>query len=334
MIDYRVYNRDVNYSLLIMENAQVLYDRILDGGKDEIDKLIADSTAEHYFLDFKRKRDSDSAQLESDDRNNLGKALSGFANSQGGILIWGVDKTDGPSGTMSYNLIKNPKLFVESLNRAISEVVTPFVDAVDSQVVFESGGEGVVATYVPESEKTPHRRIRDAKYYLRSGDSFRVMEHSQLEDMFGRRSHPKLELEVSASLAFESRPAPTFKLNISLKNIGRAVTQNYGFDLDLPTKVLPANSQKPKLVYLRQGGEIVTMKYRNSGDSTPIYPEELAVLMPNNYNLGHVQFELTRSQFDNWKGMELSYKIYSENMMPLEGIMKFGDLFKNEPYFS
>jgi hypothetical protein len=40
------------------------------------------------------------------------------------------------------------------------------------------------------------------RYYKRSGDTFRRMEHFDLEDMFGRRPRPKLELQI------DTRPAP------------------------------------------------------------------------------------------------------------------------------
>lgn len=311
-----------------MENAKVLYERILHGGKSEIDNLIDDKTAEHYFLDFKLKTDSDGGKLlDHYDRDNLATAMSGFANSQGGLLIWGVKKTDGKKGSM--HLIKNPKMFVESLNRAVSEVITPFVDAVDSRVVFENSGEGVVVTHIPMSEKTPHRSLRDSHYYLRIGDSFKVMEHTQLEDMFGRRSRPKLKLEATISFAFASKPEPTFRLKLILNNIGKAITQHYGFDLELPAKLLQSSPRREGLVYEQSVTAVSKLKYRNSlvTSPVPIYPGEVVLLMPNNYVLGHEEFRLSKSQFESWKGMDLHYKVYSENMMTQEAVMKFGDMF-------
>jgi predicted HTH transcriptional regulator len=46
---------------------------------------------------YKTKRDSRTPQLEDDDRKNLAKALSGFANSSGGVLLWGVKGNPVPT---------------------------------------------------------------------------------------------------------------------------------------------------------------------------------------------------------------------------------------------
>jgi hypothetical protein len=43
---------------------------------------------EHLLLDFKTVN---SASFNRDDRRSLACALSGFANSSGGLIVWGVD---------------------------------------------------------------------------------------------------------------------------------------------------------------------------------------------------------------------------------------------------
>lgn len=319
-----------------MDNAQALFDRLLANGKQETDKLITDKEAEHHFLDFKAKSDSNGKnKLNPDDDKNFGKALSGFANAQGGVIIWGIDKRKGQP--MQYKLIESPELFVESLNQRISEVAIPFVEGVDNRTIFNERGAGVVATYVPMSEKTPHQYIHDKHYYLRIGDSFKPMEHGQLEDMFGRRSRPNLRLDVKAKFFADSKPNPTFTLNISLENIGRAITQLYGFDILFPISMIKpeckVNQRMHTFLKPSATSQFGTLYYRNTEDMdrNPIYPNETVNLTPNNYKLGHIQFELSKNQYNTWKTMEIPYKVYSENMMTKEGSVLFGDLFPDPP---
>ena len=233
---------------------------------------------------------------------------------------------------MNYALIEKPKLFVESLNRAVSELVTPYVDGVDSIVVFEKGSKGCVLTYIPESEKTPHRSLSDNLYYLRAGDSFRKMEHFQLEDMFGRRMRPKLSMQISCPLSHPSRPDATYKLDISLRNEGRAISQLFGFDLEFPDMLNRPNhgiTGRENLITHSDKAGIIVIKYRNvdDNDKSPMYPGETKRITPHNYRLGHLQFLCSKQSLRGWKDRKLSYTIYSDSMQPIQGEFLFGDLF-------
>ena len=75
-----------------MSRAIDLFSRIEQGGQAAILELIATRKSEELFLDFKRSADNGAAaRLHDNDRNNLAKAISGFGNSEGGIVVWGVD---------------------------------------------------------------------------------------------------------------------------------------------------------------------------------------------------------------------------------------------------
>ena len=59
-------------------------------GENFINRLRADSTEENLQLEFKTKKSPAELELHKEDKQNLGKALSGFSNAEGGIVIWGV----------------------------------------------------------------------------------------------------------------------------------------------------------------------------------------------------------------------------------------------------
>lgn len=54
-------------------------------------KIIDEQQEEYLFLDFKLKTDPRSPNLSKDDKKNYAKALSGFSNTSGGIIIWGIN---------------------------------------------------------------------------------------------------------------------------------------------------------------------------------------------------------------------------------------------------
>lgn len=227
-----------------MENAEIIFKLLLSNKKKETDRMIDELESEHGLFDFKCKSNNDeSLDLDKYDRKNFSKALSGFANAAGGLLIWGINKKNKKKG--KYQLIKNPERFIENLNIAIAELAMPFVEGVHNKLIFKDKNKGLVVTYIPESDKTPHMAMPEKLYYKRIGDSFRILEHRDVEDMFGRRSRPKLTLDLKAKQTVQSKSEATYSLSIGINNEGKAISQNYGFDFEFITKLLKSDVNNP-----------------------------------------------------------------------------------------
>ena len=74
------------------DRAKELFDRLVSEGESAINEFIAEAASEELFLDFKRSANNgDGPRIHQDDRNNLAKAVSGFGNSEGGTIVWGVE---------------------------------------------------------------------------------------------------------------------------------------------------------------------------------------------------------------------------------------------------
>ena len=82
-----------------MDRASELFERLQADGLAALKRILDEEEPESLFLDYKKSatRQEDRALARSD-RENLSKALSGFANSEGGLLIWGVDARREPNG--------------------------------------------------------------------------------------------------------------------------------------------------------------------------------------------------------------------------------------------
>src|ERR1022692_4832237 len=74
-----------------MGRAEDLFALITDRGEPAIDEFIAEWQSEELFLDFKRSASNGAGRRLTDhDRDNLGRAISGFGNSEGGLIVWGA----------------------------------------------------------------------------------------------------------------------------------------------------------------------------------------------------------------------------------------------------
>ena len=112
-----------------MDRAQELYKRLIANGENQIDEFIETRASEELFLDFKRSSDNGNAlKLSPNDRSNLAKAISGFGNSSGGIIVWGVDCSPGADGADVARFkvpINNVKRFLGNLQGAVSGCTIP-----------------------------------------------------------------------------------------------------------------------------------------------------------------------------------------------------------------
>jgi Putative DNA-binding domain len=166
----------------------------------DIERFVAENREEDLHLDFKLVKDAGLTQRE--DRKNFAAAVSGFANSDGGLIIWGVDaRKNGNAEDLDCACdmpgISDLKRFVTRLNELTGSVTNPTVEGVDhkSIAIPTETNRGFVATLVPRSDSGPHMaKLGEDRYYRRSGSAFVKMEHFEVADMFGRRPQPKLSL--------------------------------------------------------------------------------------------------------------------------------------------
>jgi hypothetical protein len=196
---------------------------------ETVERWIASQRQEDLHLDFKLLRLS--PEFPRDDRKNLAKAVSGFANSDGGLVVWGVDcrKTDGVDCATELVPVKNALAVLGKLQSHTGEATVPIVDGVLHRLIPTVGQDGILVTFVPRSESGPHMaKLGEDRYYKRSGDSFYLMEHFDLADMFGRRPHAVLRLSLALTTGgvFSGHARSTVvQAVVGIENAGRAAAR-------------------------------------------------------------------------------------------------------------
>lgn len=179
--------------------AKEILENILKNGESAIEDFISDRETESLFLDFKRSADNGSGKkLHQNDRTNLARAISGFGNSEGGIVVWGVDCTQGADyadvAQAKFPLLDAQK-YLSWLEGAVSSATIPSHTGVEHHAVLSGDGKkGYVITYIPKSNHAPHQVIASGKgyyhYYIRAGSDFVPAPHAVLSGMFGQRPQP------------------------------------------------------------------------------------------------------------------------------------------------
>jgi hypothetical protein len=167
----------------------------------EIERMVTDGQEENVHIEFKTvihpNYNIDNREF---DKKNFSEVISGFANSNGGILIWGVKakKNENNQDIASQKKpIKELTRFLNLLNRLEGQAVSPIITGIIHKKIEIEKDEGFVITYIPSSDIAPHMANYAHKhYYKRSGDSFYICEHYDIMDMIHRKTTAKLDLII------------------------------------------------------------------------------------------------------------------------------------------
>ena len=193
---------------------------------NEIERLIQDGQEENLFIEFKTVVHPNYKENNKDiDKKNISKAISGFANSNGGIIIWGVKAKENEKNqdiASGKSPIKELTKFLNTLNRLEGQATTPIVTGIIHRKIEISDDLGFIVTYVPPSDFAPHMaNYADKHYYKRSGDSFYVCEHYDIKDMLQRKHSAMLDLKVDKKIISKMGNIWRYEMTLSLRNEGR-----------------------------------------------------------------------------------------------------------------
>ncbi|CAL65848.1 helix-turn-helix domain-containing protein [Christiangramia forsetii] len=167
----------------------------------EIDRFIEEGQEENLNLEFKTVNFPNyNEQNKEFDKKNLSEVISGFANSNGGIIIWGIKAKNNSKNqdvAQSKKPIEQLTKFLNTLNRLEGQAITPYISGLVHEKIETTNDIGFIKTYVPASENAPHMANFSGKhYYKRSGDSFYQCEHYDIADMFTRKKSPRLRIHI------------------------------------------------------------------------------------------------------------------------------------------
>lgn len=174
--------------------AEQLFDSL--DSYNSLDELIAAGEAEGPHLECK----APSAPLLSKDlQSGLARALSGFSNTAGGVIIWGMSTTKHPHDnsdvlTQIVPIGKCTQLERQIKNKILA-LATPPVLSAQSKILRESPKDtrGVIVSHIPKTGGDPVQ-AQDGMFYFRSGDEFVRAPYDMIKRLFAATESPDLTL--------------------------------------------------------------------------------------------------------------------------------------------
>jgi hypothetical protein len=195
----------------------------------DVEQLIG--TAEDLYFDAKTlANESFSA---SSDQGALSKTISAFSNADGGVIVYGLEAKKDAHGRDVVQCAKplgDPALVQSKILGLVGQLIQPPVESVLVESRKKKSKQGYVLVFVPPSDSGPHRARPQGSYYRRHGSSSLPMEHYELEEMFGRRRHPQLDLywQIKPRASTEHNTNNAAVIVIGLRNNGRGIAKYPG----------------------------------------------------------------------------------------------------------
>jgi hypothetical protein len=200
--------------------------------------LIDAGETEGLYLECKAPA---SPALNPGMRQHLAEATSGFSNTSGGVLIWGLSTTkhahSGLDVLTQIEPIGNVASLAANIDRAIPTVAYPTVRSVPSRILRrqKTDTRGAVVTYIPASPGDPVQSVLDRKFYLRTIDGFVEMPYDVLKRMFAGSSGPDIQLLLPSRLVTQTANVWTVPIVLSNKSTAAATFTRITVEILNPT---------------------------------------------------------------------------------------------------
>jgi hypothetical protein len=187
-----------------------------------IAEILQNQSSESLHLEFKR-----SDVLNDSRRDEICKAVSALANSDGGRVVFGIAE-DKAAQTISLDGgISNIHQSLERLDSILSDNISPRI--LNLEISSEDiGGKSFVTVFVPKSGLAPHQSA-DKRFYKRSNNRSFPMEAYEIDDVRQRRLSglPPLTVNLEIVSSVFAHLSIRNRSEIVCRDLAMAVKSNF-----------------------------------------------------------------------------------------------------------
>jgi hypothetical protein len=255
-------------------------------------KLVNDRIERSINLEF---RQGNELSLTNQQKiNKFAITVAAFANTTGGILIYGIETRRNKAHSFSYadgnfitaDWIKN--ILSHKIQRAI-----PGLEVFN--VVFDNSLHKVVyIIIIPQSHDAPHMSF-DNRYYKRNRFSNIIMEEHEIRMMY--KSTGVSDLDFFALLNTNGVPllenGKMIRINFYprflIKNISNIIEHSYKFEISFPSAIYDNSFTALQEYFVRFDGVNSVFSIPNR---SPIFQDEIATVLETKLVVNNENFEI------------------------------------------
>ena len=202
---------------------------------DDCLELIKEGEAEGLYLECKAPS---APRITRAQKAQLAEALSGFANTAGGVILWGASTTrhshSGLDVITELEPIGAVRTFAKTVDAAIPTLTLPPVLGAETKVLLEAPkrSRGVAVTLVLQTAGDPVQSTQDNRFHFRSGDQFTTLPYTLIKRMFAASESPDLHPRLESSMVVE-QPDGAWHIPLSITNLSSAIAEHTVLSLEV-----------------------------------------------------------------------------------------------------
>ena len=220
-----------------------------------VENLIANGESEGLYLECKSPG---SPQLTRDIKSHLAKAISGFSNTAGGIVIWGLSTTRHEHSNLDIlsqiEPIANCKQFARHIDKSIPSLTVPSIINYETKIILKSKTDtrGIIVTFIPQSLGGPIQSIPDNLFYFRCGDEFIIAPYEMIKRLFSATDVPDLHLIFNDKLV-KLKNDGNWEIPIAISNQSSASAENSYISIEIDN---PLSCEEINITYFMDASGI------------------------------------------------------------------------------
>jgi Putative DNA-binding domain len=177
-----------------------LLDFLQTKGESLINEWFLYEKDEDLHLEFKSKSDLSKPKLSNDDKQNIGKTLSGFSNAEGGIVVWGIATKKNEHGIDKISELKPLKEIDTALELFKNQHATSIAPENSNVQIFAIKCSydqtiGYIIVGIPKGPSRPYMSLAPGhqKYFRRTILGSQPLEHYEIVDLLRSEVSPLLK---------------------------------------------------------------------------------------------------------------------------------------------
>ena len=189
---------------------------------EDIKYLINNEVEENIHLDYK---DAGALAKVDKKRSEITKDVSAFANSDGGVIVYGIAEHDHRPQKISPI---DGRTYTKEWLENVIHLIQPRIEGIKIYPIrIDDLDKSIYIVQIPRSDNAPHM-ANDNRYYKRYNFQSVPMEDYEVKELYNRASTPQLVIDKCLFyVEEENRNTVTYHLSATVLNQGKSACESY-----------------------------------------------------------------------------------------------------------